>query len=623
MTLLHRSYGNVAVVLLAAFVAACAAACTGTTPRQNGRADAGTGERYGGTCVPFVLADGRSVCLMSSPSWGSSAESGLSVAALTDPASIGTLPRSVDLRSQYMNGCVQVRNQGECGWCVPNAVSFALDSMYCEAGCSAPRASPAHLVANNNGGTIPDCGPGMNVDDIMMRATQPTVSEESWPSAGGASQTYSMRPDEMTLMGGPLRATGFQTVERTRAMNTADTAFANDIRRTLASGRPVVVVSEVCQGNTGWWSGRPDVLITAERGCSPGTGTNPNPAIVGYHAYTIVGYDDNTGEFIAMNSWGNQWGDQGSFRLSRNFVEQKIVSASSFTGIDRSNPDAQCPMADAGVGGDAGTMNMVNLEDRCAAAAGDCATCTRLAGCAVCGSSCVPRSAACAAGAITTPNDCPADADDPCDIPRDANCELCTSTGSCTFCNGRCVDYTRTPGVCDGTRVAFEYGQCADATRGCEATGNTCGSCLAVEGCGYCQNRNANFHSATQAACIGGDSVGSNRGSCPEGDWVFGGVAACMPDAGTPDAGTTVRDAGTRDAGSRDGGARDGGARDGGGRDASTMCKTQGAACSANEECCNLDCVGGHCGCFPEGTSCSRSNECCGGLLCSGTCQRT
>ncbi len=33
--------------------------------------------------------------------------------------------------------------------------------------------------------------------------------------------------------------------------------------------------------------------------------------LVGYHAITIVGYDDNLRSFTIENSWGDQWGDEG------------------------------------------------------------------------------------------------------------------------------------------------------------------------------------------------------------------------------------------------------------------------------------------------------------------------
>jgi uncharacterized repeat protein (TIGR02543 family) len=38
--------------------------------------------------------------------------------------------------------------------------------------------------------------------------------------------------------------------------------------------------------------------------------------LVGFHAVTVVGYDDEEGYWIAKNSWGTDWGDAGWFRIA-------------------------------------------------------------------------------------------------------------------------------------------------------------------------------------------------------------------------------------------------------------------------------------------------------------------
>jgi len=37
---------------------------------------------------------------------------------------------------------------------------------------------------------------------------------------------------------------------------------------------------------------------------------------VGFHAVTVVGYDDEEGYWIAKNSWGTDWGDAGWFKIA-------------------------------------------------------------------------------------------------------------------------------------------------------------------------------------------------------------------------------------------------------------------------------------------------------------------
>jgi hypothetical protein len=45
-------------------------------------------------------------------------------------------------------------------------------------------------------------------------------------------------------------------------------------------------------------------------------GTLPRPDTnVGGHAFVLYGFDDNRGAFIAANSWGPRWGDEGNFLI--------------------------------------------------------------------------------------------------------------------------------------------------------------------------------------------------------------------------------------------------------------------------------------------------------------------
>lgn len=563
-----------------------------------------------GGCIPFVLEDGTRVCLMSAPQFRPSVSSaGLSTAALGDPGARGPLPRSVDLRSQFLNGCLEVRNQAECGWCVSNAVGAALDAMYCESGCPSPRASVAHIVAQGHGGTIGDCGEGWFPEEAMQAAMMPTVAEETWPYAGGTESIERTRPSEAELMmQGIYRGTSFSEIPRARDVNQIDTAFSDGIKRALASGRAVVVTSEICDHpRSNWDNGR--TIITAQPECYPSS-----ERISGYHAYVIVGYDDATDTFIGLNSWGANWGDGGYFRLSKLFVQQKITSAHYFNDVDRSR--AMCPMNDAGVVGDAGTSTPTprpSLADACAARSGDCGACVALSGCEDCDGRCVARGSVSGCEPIRNEAECPSAASDSC-AAHDGDCGHCLAQDGCTFCGERCVDWSQSHRLCTGTRVAFDAHQCNDVTMACEEQ-MACGDCLATPGCGYCAQRGSDLHAATTANCVGGTAAGSNRASCEMGAWRFGEVAMCMPvDAGRP------RDGGARDSGITT--MRDTGAtstpRDAGTSTRDTSCKPLGDSCEDSLECCNMDCVNGMCGCIPRGGACVRSNQCCGGALCEG-----
>ena len=49
--------------------------------------------------------------------------------------------------------------------------------------------------------------------------------------------------------------------------------------------------------------------------------------IAGYHAITIVGYDDNRRAYKVINSWGRRWGDHGYFWLSYDAADKLLRGA--------------------------------------------------------------------------------------------------------------------------------------------------------------------------------------------------------------------------------------------------------------------------------------------------------
>ena len=51
----------------------------------------------------------------------------------------------------------------------------------------------------------------------------------------------------------------------------------------------------------------------------------PNDNLLGGHAVTIVGYDDNRGAFKIRNSWGTSWGQKGYFWIDYDYVSDKSL----------------------------------------------------------------------------------------------------------------------------------------------------------------------------------------------------------------------------------------------------------------------------------------------------------
>jgi C1A family cysteine protease len=74
------------------------------------------------------------------------------------------------------------------------------------------------------------------------------------------------------------------------------------------------------------------------------TGIAPLPAqgetVVGGHAVTCVGYDDDKGCFLVRNSWGENWGLEGYFWMPYEYLTSRILSADFWTIRQTTNGSA-------------------------------------------------------------------------------------------------------------------------------------------------------------------------------------------------------------------------------------------------------------------------------------------
>lgn len=615
------------IVVSPLFLSALLAGCTParTTPP----------EPEGPRCNPFVLENGQRICLHSEPltTRVPTSREGARIEALTDPNFIGPLLPSVDLRSGALAGCLQVRNQGECGWCVAHAVGSALDALYCAEGCPSARVSMPHLWESGHAGSLGDCQSGWFIEPAMDAASSsPLVSESVWPYSGTPRSMGSTRPSEAELMMDPrYAATG-----RGDIASSHDDAQLESMKRALSSGRMLVVTSGVCFNN-GWAGG--NSTLQAPTGPCAADGVSQYD---GYHAWTIVGYDDTTMEFIALNSWGEDWGDGGYFRISYAFAQQELGSISYFQQIDRTYGGCEMdPMEER-----------PTAADRCAAIT-DCANCAATTGCIVCDGTCMADTVATVCReTLTTANECPVPTSE---CSANTDCGSCAAAPGCAWCQGRlaCVRWPEDHVSCDGfgTRVAYLPSQCNDATRACEAA-TTCEDCAALSGCGWCAEAGGTLHAGATGNCFGGTTT-PDRVSC-DMSWTPPGGMCPVPDAGTGPEGGLDPDGGIVTPPTCDGlgcgdcvttpgcayctgssscvSATDTGACAGG---ASTdpmvcaVCNPVRGVCVTRNDCCgadgnaNIQCLGTYCEdvsmCGANGSACDASNpgeHCCGAQIC-------
>lgn len=601
-------------------------------------------------CNRFQLANGQFICLHSRPLGAITRvdhqHAGAAVEALTDPNFSGPLESSVDLRTRMLDGCLQVRNQGECGWCVAHAVGAALDGLYCAEGCPPARVSMPALWEQGHGGAIGDndCVPGWQTEDALAAASNgtPLPSEEAWAYSGTPRSMEGSRPSDDALMMDPrFGATGHGSVPITN-----DAAQIEQMKRVLSSGRVLVVWSGVCFNN-GWQNGT--TTIQAPTGNCAANGTDQYD---GYHAYTIVGYDDATMEFIGLNSWGQSWGQGGYMRLSYGFAQQELQGVGYLDQIDRTHGGCEMTSTDP-----------TTTADRCAEH-DTCDDCAATSGCVFCDGSCVAADATRtgpATGTCTTlsasASSCPVPSGD---CAMHASCDECANAGGCAWCAGRgiCVGWPDDHLACDdGGRVATQAEHCNDTTHACEGAMD-CATCSALSGCGWCDGTaGGTIHAGATGNCFGGAMNGPDRVACDAMNWSLATGMCPMPDAGMGDGG-----------GDMDGGVGpmpDGGAMDpcaslgcsdcvfstgcgfcradglcygagfasacAGGTTtdvaACDQCHDLQGTCGARADCCNADtnaniqCIQNFCNdtstCVPNGSACEDGvSHCCGAALC-------
>jgi hypothetical protein len=530
-------------------------------------------------CSTFLtLESGDEVCLLDGPrtledELAAMAEAmieGVAEAPLNDVSSSEPVPARVDLRRTLLDGCIQIRNQGKCGWCSVFAAGLALDALYCAEGCPPGRVSTSDLWAAGNDETV-DCTLGWNAEAALRATTRRALLPESaWPFTNGtrAAETTRPAPDAVPTST-RYRAQELRMIGREGRVES--------IKRVIASRRVVVATAGLCRSSGLWAAGRSRIEATRGR-C--GTRTTYD----GYHVIAIVGYDDARREFTVANSWGESWGDAGYGRVSYDFLEADLSEAGYLVQADTAlagcTPDASTPADPA-----------ARVAALCGAIR-DCRACAVTSGCMMCDGACVASEPPAGAPAPVCTRRARSASD--CSAPTGAcaahgsHCAECAEDPACAFCNGRCVPWPSAALACEGRPVATELAQCNDVLGACAAA-STCDRCGTLGGCGWCVRPNGG------AQCVGGGATASDRLQCTR--WVPAGGSCSVP-----------RDAGMLGDGSPP--ARE-----------EPLCLDEGAVCPLGTECCDgLRCVAGWCvdpaTCGVPASPCA-SSTCCTGLSCS------
>ena len=101
------------------------------------------------------------------------------------------------------------------------------------------------------------------------------------------------------------------------------------VKAALAAGNPVVIGFDVYESFEG--------TVNNTTGQMPYPNVNTEQ-LLGGHAVCLVGYNDTTQRFIARNSWGTGWGDNGYFYMPYQVIQNTSMSSDFWTMSSVTNP---------------------------------------------------------------------------------------------------------------------------------------------------------------------------------------------------------------------------------------------------------------------------------------------
>ena len=213
------------------------------------------------------------------------------------------VPDSVDLRPQ----CPPVYDQGQLGSCTANAIAGAIE--FDQKKQSQSEFTPSRLFIYYNErvmeNTVASDAGAQIRDGIKSVGTLGAPAETDWPYD---ITKFEQKPPE----GAFTDAKQHLVVLYQRLIQELGT-----LKGCLASGYPFVFGFTCYESFEG-----PDVAKT-------GILSMPKSAekVVGGHAVCCVGYDDPAQQFLVRNSWGDQWGLQGYFKMPYSYLlNQRLAS---------------------------------------------------------------------------------------------------------------------------------------------------------------------------------------------------------------------------------------------------------------------------------------------------------
>ncbi len=365
----------------------------------------------------------------------------------TVPPPPGSMPASASLDL----GGFTVPNQGACGSCVAFAVRSGMGLRAVAQTDAFADFSPAHIWYIAGYGAD-DCDSGSGIWKVVgdnKDQSTATVTAAAWPyDVGDPVGSLDAVPAAVVLAGGLAYVEDFVGVGKNSALQA---------KYAIAQNWPPVIGVPVYQQD--WQDG--DIDLPAN-----------DDTLVGYHAITLVSYDDQVGRFGFVNSWGPEFGVGGFGTMSYAFVDQL---GSGGVAIQQLKYGGGGPVCGDGVC--SGDDTQANCCEDCGCPQGSgCEGGMCVAG-STCGDGAIDPGESCD-GATLGGASCQSAGYDDGNVSCKADCMLNTATCCNDECVGgsECLDSTtvHSCGNFDGD-VCLEFGGSTACPMGQVCTGGQCG----------------------------------------------------------------------------------------------------------------------------------------------------
>ncbi|XP_015607816.1 tubulointerstitial nephritis antigen-like [Cephus cinctus] len=232
-----------------------------------------------------------------------------------------TLPRAFDAREKWPGDISEIRDQGWCAasWAI-STVDVASDRYFIMSkGAEQVKLSPQHLLSCNNRGQQ-GCKGGYLDRAWLFTRKFGLVDEDCYPWIGQDDKCRIRKKGNLQQAGcrapmNPFRKEMYKVGPAYRLGN------ETDIMQEIMESGPVQATMRVYQDFFIYKSGIYRHSTIAERYPS------------GYHSVRIIGWGEDVSRnggrvkyWLAANSWGYSWGENGLFRIVRGINECEIES---------------------------------------------------------------------------------------------------------------------------------------------------------------------------------------------------------------------------------------------------------------------------------------------------------